>query len=135
MATQSHAVNGSKVYITKEKLDRVLERYSKDIPGEIVAIPADVTSKESIQKLIDEISSKESKLDSLINNAGISSVKQNTDQEDPKELQQELFHNTSKVSDWEDVMRTNVMQLFFVATASYPCSVRALRIRLDGPAQ
>lgn len=123
MATQSLAVNGAKVYITgrtKEKLDRVVELYGKDIPGEIVAIPADVTSKESIQKLVDEISSKESKLHILINNAGISSAKQNTDHEDPKKLQQELFHNTSKVSDWEDVMRTNVMQLFFVTTAFLP---------------
>jgi NAD(P)-dependent dehydrogenase (short-subunit alcohol dehydrogenase family) len=123
MATQSLAVNGAKVYIagrTKEKLDRVVELYGKDISGEIVAIPADVTSKESIQKLVDEISAKESKLDILINNAGISSAKQDTDREDPKELQQELFHNTSKVSDWEDVMRTNVMQLFFVTTAFLP---------------
>lgn len=123
MATQALAVNGAKVYITgrtKEKLDRVVELYSKDIPGEIIAIPADVTSKESIQKLVDEISSKESKLDILINNAGISSANQNTDQEDPKDLQQELFHNKGKVSDWEDVMRTNVMQLFFVTTAFLP---------------
>ncbi|OOQ83459.1 short-chain dehydrogenase [Penicillium brasilianum] len=123
MATQSLAVNGAKVYITgrtKEKLDRVVELYGKDISGEIVAITADVTSKESIQKLVDEISAKESKLDILINNAGISSAKQDTDREDPKELQQELFHNTSKVSDWEDVMRTNVMQLFFVTTAFLP---------------
>lgn len=123
MATQSLAVNGAKVYITgrtKEKLDRVVDLYGKDISGEIVAITADVTSKESIQKLVDEISAKESKLDILINNAGISSAKQDTDREDPKELQQELFHNTSKVSDWEDVMRTNVMQLFFVTTAFLP---------------
>ncbi|KAJ5359571.1 uncharacterized protein N7496_011984 [Penicillium cataractarum] len=123
MATQSLAVNGAKVYITgrtKEKLDRVVDLYGKDISGEIIAIPADVTSKESIQKLVDEISAKESELDILINNAGISSAKQNTDHEDSKELQQELFHNTSTVSDWEDVMRTNVMQLFFVTTAFLP---------------
>lgn len=128
MATQALAVNGAKVYITgrtKEKLDRVVELYSKDIPGEIIAISADVTSKESIQKLLNEISSKESKLDILINNAGISSARQNTDKEDPEELQQELFHNTSKVSDWEDVMRTNVMQLFFVTTAFLPLLSKA----------
>jgi len=123
MATQALAVNGARVYITgrtKEKLERVVEVYSKDIPGEIIAIPADITSKESIQKLVDEISSKETKLDILINNAGISSTSQNTEQEDPKGLQEELFHNTSKISDWEGVMRTNVMQLFFVTTAFLP---------------
>ncbi len=102
MATQALAVNGAKVDITgrtKEKLDRVVELYSKDIPGEIIAIPADITSKESMQKLDDEISSTGSKLDILINNASISSTSQNADQEDPTDLQKELFHNTSKISD------------------------------------
>lgn len=49
-------------------------------------IAADITSKESIQKLVDEISAKESKLHILINNAGTSSPTQNTDQGDPKAL-------------------------------------------------
>ncbi|KAF7716309.1 Short-chain dehydrogenase/reductase (SDR) family protein [Penicillium ucsense] len=123
MATQALAVNGAKVYITgrtKEKLDRVVEVYSKDIPGEIIAIPADVTSKESIQKLVDEISAKESKLHILINNAGISSAKQDVEKSSPEDLKQELFHNTSSISDWEEVMRTNVMQIFFVTTAFLP---------------
>ncbi|KAI9932569.1 hypothetical protein ASPWEDRAFT_122776 [Aspergillus wentii DTO 134E9] len=123
MATQSLAVNGAKVYITgrtKEKLDRVAEIYSKDIPGQIIPIAADVTSKESIQKLVDEISAKESKLHILINNAGISSPTQDTDQKDPKKLQEALFKNQSKFQEWEEVMRTNVAQLFFVTTAFLP---------------
>lgn len=123
MATQSLAVNGAKVYITgrtKEKLERVAELYSKDIPGQIIPIAADITSKESIQKLVDEISAKESKLHILVNNAGISSPTQNTDQEDPKALQEELFKNQSTVQEWEEVMRTNVTQLFFTTTAFLP---------------
>ncbi|KAJ9482843.1 hypothetical protein VN97_g10580 [Penicillium thymicola] len=123
MATQSLAVNGAKVYITgrtKEKLDRVAELYTKDIPGQIIPIAADITSKESIQKLVDEISAKESKLHILINNAGISSPTQNTDQGDPKALQEELFKNQSTVQEWEEVMRTNVTQLFFTTTAFLP---------------
>jgi NAD(P)-dependent dehydrogenase (short-subunit alcohol dehydrogenase family) len=123
MATQALAVNGAKVYITgrtKEKLDRVAELYSKDIPGQIIPIAADVTSKESIQKLVNEISAKESKLHILINNAGISSPKQNTDPTDPKALQEELFNNQSTVQQWEEVMRTNVTQLFFTTTAFLP---------------
>ncbi|KAK4928676.1 hypothetical protein LTR66_016207 [Elasticomyces elasticus] len=123
MATQTLAVNGAKVYITgrtKEKLERVAELYSKDIPGQIIPIAADITSKESIQKLVDEISAKESKLHILVNNAGISSPTQNTDQEDPKALQEELFKNQSTVQEWEEVMRTNVTQLFFTTTAFLP---------------
>ncbi|KAI2672399.1 hypothetical protein CBS147332_9180 [Penicillium roqueforti] len=123
MATQALAVNGAKVYITgrtEEKLDRVADLYSKDIPGQIVPITADITSKESIQKLVDEISAKESKLHILINAAGISSPHLNTDQDNPKALQEELFKNQSTIQEWEDVMRTNVTHLFFTTTAFLP---------------
>ncbi|CAL5874532.1 uncharacterized protein PFLUO_LOCUS8828 [Penicillium psychrofluorescens] len=123
MATQSLAVNGAKVYITGrtgEKLERVAELYGKNIPGQIIPITADITSKESIKKLADEISSKESKLHILINNAGISSAHHTTEYEDPKELQEELFHNTTTFEEWENVMRTNVTQLFFTTTAFLP---------------
>lgn len=123
MATQSLAVNGAKVYITgrtAEKLERVAELYGKNIPGQIIPITADITSKESIQKLVDEISSKESKLHILINNAGISSTTYETERTDPKELQEEFFHNKSSIAEWEDVMRTNVTQLFFTTSAFLP---------------
>lgn len=123
MATQSLAVNGAKVYITGrtgEKLDRVAELYGKNISGQIIPITADITSKESIQKLVEAISSKESKLDILINNAGISSTNYETERTDPKALQEEFFHNKSTVEEWEDVMRTNVTQLFFTTSAFLP---------------
>ncbi|KAJ5105437.1 hypothetical protein NUU61_002784 [Penicillium alfredii] len=111
------------VYITGrtgEKLGRVAELYSKDIPGQIIPIAADVTSKQSIQRLVDEISAKESKLHILVNNAGISSSTRNTELEDPKQLQQELFKNEDSIEEWEEVMRTNVTQLFFTTTAFLP---------------
>lgn len=123
MATQALAVNGAKVYITGrtgEKLDRVAELYSKNIPGQIIPIPADVTSKESIQKLVDQISAKESKLHILINNAGIGSKDHNTEQSDPQALQEELFNNKSTFQEWEEVIQTNVLHLFFTTTAFIP---------------
>jgi NAD(P)-dependent dehydrogenase (short-subunit alcohol dehydrogenase family) len=123
MATQSLAVNGAKVYITgrtDEKLERVAELYGKNIPGQIIPITADITSKESIQKLVNAISSKESKLHILINNAGISSTTYETEHNDPKALQEEFFHNKSTIEEWEDVMRTNVTQLFFTTSAFLP---------------
>ncbi|KAJ5210063.1 Short-chain dehydrogenase/reductase SDR [Penicillium cf. griseofulvum] len=124
MVTQSLAVNGAKVYITgrtKEKLDRVAELYSKNIPGSIIPIAADITSRDSIQKLVDEISANEGgKLHILVNNAGIRSPTQNTEQEDPQAVQKELFKTQSTVEEWEEVMRTNVTQLFFMTTAFLP---------------
>lgn len=123
MTTQALAVNGAKVYIigrTGEKLDRVVDTYSRGIPGQIIAVTADITSKESIQKLVEHISSAESKLHILINNAGVSSPSQNTDLEDPDALRNELFNNSDSLQDWEGVFRTNVCQLFFMTTAFLP---------------
>lgn len=124
MATQALAVNGAKVYITgrtSEKLQRVKDMYSQNITGQIIPITADMTSKEAIHKLVREIESKEQALHILINNAGISSTKANTDAEDPKELQQELFTSeNSNFDEWEQVYRTNVCQAFFTTTAFLP---------------
>jgi short-subunit dehydrogenase len=66
--------NGAKVYVcgrTAEKLEKVAELYGKDASGEIIPITADVSTKDGIKKLVDEISSKEKCLCILINNAGI----------------------------------------------------------------
>ncbi|KAJ5096911.1 hypothetical protein N7456_007632 [Penicillium angulare] len=123
MATQSLAVNGAKVYIvgrTSEKLERVAEIHGKNIPGQIIPVIADITSKQSIHELVEEISSKESKLHILINNAGVRSASHDTSLKDPKELQKELFHNTSTFEEWEEVMRTNVTHSFFTTTAFLP---------------
>lgn len=123
MATQALAVNGAKVYITGrtgEKLDRVTELYSKNIPGQIIPITSDITSKESIEKLVKEIEFKERALHILINNAGISSSTSNTEADDPKQLQQELFHPSATFDEWDDVYRTNVTQLFFTTAAFLP---------------
>lgn len=124
MATQALAVNGAKVYITGrtgEKLDRVTELYGKNIPGQIIPLTSDVTSKDSIAQLVKEIESKEKALHILINNAGISSNPGNTDAEDPKQLQQELFQDSiSTFAEWESVYRTNVTQAFFTTAAFLP---------------
>jgi NADP-dependent 3-hydroxy acid dehydrogenase YdfG len=51
-ATQALAVNGAKVYIvgrTKEKLDTVVERYGRDIAGEIIPLVGDVTKKDGVE--------------------------------------------------------------------------------------
>ncbi|KAH8432643.1 SDR family NAD(P)-dependent oxidoreductase [Aspergillus melleus] len=123
MATQALAVNGAKVYITGrtgEKLDRVVSTYGQDIPGEIIPITADVTDKASVDKLVQEISSRESYLSILINNAGISSQTQTTEHEDANKLRESLFEATADVAEWDRVFRTNVTQLFLTTTAFLP---------------
>lgn len=52
MITQTLAVNGAKVYIvgrTEEKLEKVVEVHGKDIPGQIIPIVGDVSTKDGVQ--------------------------------------------------------------------------------------
>ncbi|KAI9928721.1 hypothetical protein ASPWEDRAFT_342466 [Aspergillus wentii DTO 134E9] len=124
MATQALAVNGAKVYIvgrTAEKLNRVTELYSNNICGQIIPITADVTSKESIRGLVEEISSREKELHILVNNAGVASETLNTDAEGAGSLRKELFENeNSRLEDWERAFRTNVPPLFFTTFGFLP---------------
>lgn len=124
MATQALAVNGAHVYITgrtSEKLDQVAQLYSKDIPGKITPLSGDITSKDSIQKLVQEVSSREKALHILINNAGVATSTQNTEIQETENLSRELFNPQSgSFEDWESTYRTNVCQLFFMTTAFLP---------------
>jgi len=123
MATQALAVNGAKVYITgrtEEKLERVAELYNENIPGEIIPISADITDKASIDKLLKEVSSRESYIDILINNAGIAVGSLSTEHEDPEKLRESLFEKSGDISEWDGIFRTNVAQIFFVTTAFLP---------------
>jgi len=129
MATQALAVNGAKVYIvgrTADKLERVRDIYGRDIPGEIIPVTADVSSKDDIHKLLDQIKSKESHLDILINNAGIALNTQQTEAEHAKQMQQNLFSDENETFEmWTDTYRTNVAQLFFMTAAFLPLLAKA----------
>ncbi|KAG1141336.1 hypothetical protein G6F37_008221 [Rhizopus arrhizus] len=64
---------GAKVYITSRSADvcyKVAKELSSKGPGQCIAIPADLQSKEEIKRLVGEISKAEDHLDVLINNAG-----------------------------------------------------------------
>lgn len=129
MATQALAVNGAKVYIvgrTKEKLDAVVKNHGQNIAGQIIPIVADISQKEDIKKLVAEIESKEKCLCILINNAGISGNKQQTESKSAEEMKKNLFDNESSTfDDWTNTYRTNVPQLFFMTTAFLPLLQKA----------
>lgn len=129
MATQALAVNGAKVYIigrTGSKLDRVVEIYGQDIPGQIIPITADVSSKDHIRDLVKHISSKESHLDILINNAGIELNTQQTESSSAEDMQKNLFDDENETFEmWTDTYRTNVAQLYFMTTAFLPLLQKA----------
>jgi NAD(P)-dependent dehydrogenase (short-subunit alcohol dehydrogenase family) len=124
MAAQALAVNGAKVYIvgrTQEKLDRVVENYGENIPGEIIPLSYDTTKKDQIVSLVKEISSREKCLCILINNAGINSETFPTEADSAEEMKKNLFDDEkSTFEDWEAVYRTNVAQYYFTTTAFLP---------------
>ncbi len=124
MITQALATNGAKVYIvgrTEEKLERVAEIYGKDISGQIIPIPADVSKKEDIKKLVTEVSSKEKCLCILVNNAGISINTQETEADSAEQMKKNLFDDENETFEmWTDTYRTNVPQIYFMTTAFLP---------------
>lgn len=124
MATQALAVNGAKVYITGrtgEKLDTVATTYGQDIEGQIIPLPGDVTSKEDIARLVKDISSRESCLHILINNAGISSESLSTESGSAQEMKSNLFDaEGATFEDWTNTYRTNVASVYFVTAAFLP---------------
>lgn len=124
MATQALATNGAKVYIcgrTGEKLDKVVEQYGKDIPGQIIPLQADVSRKDSIRDLVREIEKREKCLCILINNAGIELNTQQTEAESTREMSKNLFEDQNETFElWADTFKTNAAQIFFMTTAFLP---------------
>ncbi|KAK5120328.1 hypothetical protein LTR85_006267 [Meristemomyces frigidus] len=130
MMTQALAVNGAKVYIcgrTSEKLERVAETYGQGIPGKIIPIQADVSSKKEIANLYKEIAGKEEHLDILVNNAGIMSGNVvTTEAKDAEEMKKNLFDDDkNSFEDWDDIYRTNVSQCYFMSTCFLPLLAKA----------
>lgn len=75
MITQGLIESGAKVYISARSAD-VCESFAKEMnalgQGECIALPADLSKLENIEALVQELSSRETQLDILINNAGVS---------------------------------------------------------------
>jgi len=126
MCAQAFANNGARVYIVgrrQEALDQAVKAHGSDLAngGQLIPISADVTSKESIQQLVEQISKKEKYVNVLVNNAGISgdhlqSVEKGD--ESAKALSEQLWG--AGVNDWEQVYRTNVIAYYFTTAAFIP---------------
>ncbi|KAH8919067.1 short-chain dehydrogenase [Atractiella rhizophila] len=124
MATQALAVNGAKVYIAgrrQDALERAAETHGQGIEGQIIPLPGDVNEKAGVQKLLNDFSSKENRLDILINNAGIDGETFNTDAEGAEEFKKALFDDKKATfDDWLSIYRTNVVGVYFTTLAFLP---------------
>lgn len=99
MAAQGLAANGARVYIVSrrgEALDRAANAHDPDTGGSIIACnPCDMTKKEELQKLVEEISSKEGRVDLLVTAAGKNGPRGNPDSEDAEQIKSNLWDNES----------------------------------------
>lgn len=128
IAAQALSVNGAKVYIVgrrKEALENAAEKYSRDIEGEIIPMPADVTSKQDLERITTEIGSREpGGIHVLMNNAGISGPKTtHEDVSSHEEVFQKQMDNES-FDGWSDVFKTNVSALYFTTVAFLPLLIK-----------
>lgn len=131
MAVQTLAANGAKVYAAGRRLE-VLQQSAKvhanehsQVPGEIIPLEMDETDKDSIQKAFEFIKSKESKLDLLINNAGLPGTRANvsSSEQGAEEFSKQLF--SLPMSDWDSIYKTNVFGYYYVSAAFLPLLVAA----------
>jgi NAD(P)-dependent dehydrogenase (short-subunit alcohol dehydrogenase family) len=106
MIAEGFVANGVKTYISARKADAcdaTAVRLSEQ--GECISIPADLSTMEGVNALVDEIKSRERQLDILVNNAGATwgaSI-----EEFPE-------------SAWDKVMDINVKGVFFLTQALLP---------------
>ena len=122
---QAFANNGAKVYITSRRRE-VLERTEKEwrssfphLQGKLIPVVCDITSKDSIRRLVDEIGKKEDHVDLLVNNAGsLGSKESETQGKNVEALARDLFDDDP--AQWEDIYKTNVIGAYFVSTAFLP---------------
>ena len=108
MISAGFLASGAKVYISSRKAevcDSTATRLSKEFGGECISIPSDLSTLDGVESLANTISSEESKLDILINNAGASWGA-------PIDEYPE--------SGWDKVMDTNVKGVFFLIQKLLP---------------
>lgn len=95
------------------------------VAGEIIPLEMDQNDKASIEEAFEAFKQKESKLDLLVNNAGLASNKVDVaiGDKDVEAFSKELFQDD--VSNWNDVYTTNVYGYYYVSAKFIPLLVKA----------
>ncbi|KAL8859864.1 MAG: hypothetical protein Q9178_003697 [Gyalolechia marmorata] len=131
--SQALATNGCKVYITGRRLE-VLETTARvhgsldklgSQGGSIIPIVMDVTSKESINGVVDHIMKTEGYLNLLVNNAGIWTAKPSTGPEaGPEAFGRSMFDES--IDAWQKAFLTNATSIYFVTAAFLPLLAKSV---------
>ena len=108
MIAAGFVANGAKVYISSRKAeacDATARRLASEYGGECHSIPADMSTIEGIAGFTDQFKAKETRLDVLINNAGVAWG---------------APLGEFPEAGWDKVMNTNVKGPFFLTQALLP---------------
>lgn len=124
MQTLTLAQNGAKkIFITSrnaEKLQDVAKKYGQN--GNIVPVDGDITTKDGINKIVQEASkAAPGGINILFNNAGVAgegSREGYGQSEDVEKYSQQLLR--SEFSEWDHILKTNVTSHYFVAASFLP---------------
>ncbi|KAJ6258984.1 hypothetical protein Dda_5879 [Drechslerella dactyloides] len=122
MIAQAFAANGAKVYIIGRRgdtLETTAEKHASGTSGSITPIQGDVTSKSSIEKVVDQIKQAEGHVNVLFNNAGVSGPKSDEASESAADTQEKMYKD-QEFDDWRAVFETNVASTYFVTLAFLP---------------
>ncbi|MEW4562424.1 3-oxoacyl-[acyl-carrier-protein] reductase [Bremerella sp. JC770] len=103
---------GAKVACVARSADKLAETVAaiKEAGGEAEAFPCDVTSRESVEQLIDKVAEDWEKVDILVNNAGVT-----RDNLLPRMTDEE----------WDTVINTNLRGMFLFSRAASKYMMRA----------
>ncbi|KAF2441762.1 NAD(P)-binding protein [Karstenula rhodostoma CBS 690.94] len=123
MSAQALAANGAKVYITGrrvEALEKAAKSHDPNGGGQIIPLgPCDVTKKDDLENLYQELSKREKYINLLIAAAGISGEKAQPDTENATDLKSKLWNNES-FEGWNDTYNTDVTSVYFSVVALLP---------------
>ncbi len=96
------AAGCERVYITARKREQLAEteaEFNTAYPGKVIGLPGDLSQMDEIKRLVAELSARETRLDVLVNNAGVAWG-----------ADFEVFPEAG----WDKVMDLNVKSLFFL---------------------
>ncbi|KAI1475900.1 NAD(P)-binding protein [Daldinia eschscholtzii] len=128
MIAKTLAANGAKVYITGRRAE-VLETSARvhgspevlgPQGGSIVPIKMDISSKDSVQGVVAEITQKDGFVNLLVNNAGIWMGRVAAKPEDGLEAYSEAMLAESKDENWQKSFDVNCTSHYFVTAAFLP---------------
>ncbi|KAJ4357799.1 uncharacterized protein N0V89_002375 [Didymosphaeria variabile] len=123
MSAQALAANGAKVYITgrrKEALEAAAKSHDPNGGGQIIPLgPCDVTKKDDLENLYQELSKREKYINLLVAAAGISGEKAEPDAEKATDLKAKLWNNET-FEGWNQTYNTDVTSVYFSVVALLP---------------